>query len=200
VSIEVKVAQGKFRSFLISKSDAVAEIISSLPEGAIVYGYDADVHGPHTSVEVIYGVETKAILVDAPKVVQHPWTDRLARIERRTPIELRASDLAWAIEKMGAHPLLTEAQSLVDRALRTLGAWTDAGEPGRSDLCYESTPGDDVHEHLVHKTYPGTPIAIRAETLAGLISEAYGEGKHSWKTATPEEFKEMISVFREELR
>ncbi len=81
--------------------------------------------------------------------MNHPWTNRLAHIDQRTPIELRASDLVWAIEKMGGHPLLTEAQNLVQQALQTLGAWTDAGEPGKSPECYDPAAGDVAHKHFV---------------------------------------------------
>jgi hypothetical protein len=81
----------------------------------------------------------------------HQWTSRLAHIDQRTPIELRASDLGWAIEKMGGHPLLTEAQQHVQAALCMLGAWTDAGEPGKNSACYEPSHGDEAHEHYVAK-------------------------------------------------
>lgn len=63
-------------------------------------------------------------------VEEHSWTTRLAHVEQRTPIEKEAAALMYSIEMLGGHPLLTAAQNHVDRALRTLGAWTDAGEPG----------------------------------------------------------------------
>lgn len=60
----------------------------------------------------------------------HPWTLRLAQVETRTPLETEIMALVSRIEHMGGHPLLTEAQSLVWKALCTMGAWHDAGEPG----------------------------------------------------------------------
>lgn len=57
------------------------------------------------------------------------WTERLANVERRTPIEEQCADLRDAIEELGADPLLTAASTLVDRAMETLGKWHDEGEP-----------------------------------------------------------------------
>jgi hypothetical protein len=59
-----------------------------------------------------------------------PWTMRLAHAEQRTAIEMQASDLKGAIEALGGHPLLTDALRAADLAMRTLGKWHDAGEPG----------------------------------------------------------------------
>jgi len=59
-----------------------------------------------------------------------PWTMRLARIDQRTDIERQACDLQAAIEKLGGHPLLTDASLCADRAARFLGKWHDEGEPG----------------------------------------------------------------------
>ena len=61
---------------------------------------------------------------------QARYTERLAHIDRRTPIERQAGDLVGAIEVMGAHPLLTDAQTLVHDAMCLLGKWHDEGEPG----------------------------------------------------------------------
>lgn len=62
---------------------------------------------------------------DAPQ-----WTERLAHVERRTPIERQADELKKAIEHLGAHDLLTDALNAVDLAMRTLGKWHDEGELG----------------------------------------------------------------------
>lgn len=58
------------------------------------------------------------------------WTARLAQVDQRTAIERQAAELVRAIEELGGHPLLTDAQTSVDRAMRILGAWHDQGEPG----------------------------------------------------------------------
>lgn len=62
----------------------------------------------------------------------HQWSTRLAQIERRTPLEQQAMTLIEAIEQAGADARLTTAQSLVFEAVCALGAWHDAGEPGKS--------------------------------------------------------------------
>ena len=86
----------------------------------------------------------------------HPWTARLADVSKRTPIEHRASDLVWAIEKMGGSPLLTAAQMHAQYALQSLGAWTDAGEPGKNPTCYDPNSGDEHHERYIPKPHPIT--------------------------------------------
>lgn len=58
------------------------------------------------------------------------WTERLAHIEQRTPIEKQVSELKASIEALGGHPLLTDALTAADLAMRTLGQWHDEGEPG----------------------------------------------------------------------
>jgi len=59
-----------------------------------------------------------------------PYTSRLAHLETRTPAETACGDLIAQIEHLGAHPLLTESQQLIDEAMRTLGFWKDQGAPG----------------------------------------------------------------------
>ena len=61
---------------------------------------------------------------------QHQYTARLAQVQERTPLETDIMALVARIERMGGHPLLTEAQSLLFKALCAAGAWHDAGEPG----------------------------------------------------------------------
>jgi len=65
------------------------------------------------------------------------WTDRLAHTERRTELEKAVAGLHAKIEDVGAHPLLTDASTLVHDALCTIGKWHDEGEPGRSDLSHK---------------------------------------------------------------
>ena len=62
-----------------------------------------------------------------------PWTSRLAHIEQRTPVEKGCAALKAEIEQLGAHPMLTDALTLVDEAMRTLGKWHDSGRPGGVD-------------------------------------------------------------------
>ena len=64
--------------------------------------------------------------------IEPGWTARLAQINERTPVETQAAHLIGAIELLGGHPMLTEAQLLVDKALRILGKWHDDGEPSRA--------------------------------------------------------------------
>ena len=77
--------------------------------------------------------------------------NRRARVALQSPIEQRAHDLVWAIEKMGGHPLLTEAQTAAMKAHELLVRWHVEGEPGGSPARYERALGDEHHERFVLK-------------------------------------------------
>lgn len=96
----------------------------------------------------------------------HHRSDRSIRLYERTPIELTLSHCIWAIEKMGAHPLLTDAQRRVMDALGVVSQWTDLGEPGKTTACYMPSPGDVHHEHLVPK--PGGLLEQHADMASAV--------------------------------
>ena len=89
-------------------------------------------------------------LTEAEIMSKTGW--RVAQMNDHSPIEQRAHDLIWAIEKLGGHPLLTGAQQYAMAAKRLLAEWHVCGEPGGSDLRYEPQSGDEVHERFVPKT------------------------------------------------
>jgi hypothetical protein len=67
------------------------------------------------------------------RTTYHPWSTRLAQIDQRTEIEQAIIDLHERVEMLGAHPTLTDASSAMFQALCALGAWHDAGEPGKQE-------------------------------------------------------------------
>ena len=79
--------------------------------------------------------------------------NRRARPALQSSIEQRAHDLVWAIEKMGAHPLLTEAQSAAMKAHELLVRWHVEGEQGGSPNRYEPALGDECHERFGRKAH-----------------------------------------------
>lgn len=110
-------------------------------------------YGRDTPAKIHLGVVVRklredvlALLSSTPRnpSVEHPWTLRLAQINERTPIERQAADLGAAIEHLGGHPLLTDALNHADRAMRTLGAWKDAGAPGAASADAE-IPEPSLH-------------------------------------------------------
>lgn len=76
---------------------------------------------------------------------------RVAYVNFHTPIEKRASDLVWALEKLACHPIITNAQSKAIEIRSLLAEWHILGEPGGYPNRYEPQYGDDVHEHYVPK-------------------------------------------------
>ena len=79
--------------------------------------------------------QTSEIAIPTPQPFEpypkhHPWTARLAQVNKRTGEEQALFNAVQMVEHMGGHPLLTEAQAKITEALCALGAWTDAGKPG----------------------------------------------------------------------
>lgn len=70
----------------------------------------------------------------------YPYTARLSRLYSNTPLELTIREAIDAIEAEGCHPLLAEALNQVTVGLYTIGAWTDAGEPGKCTPKPDDTP------------------------------------------------------------
>lgn len=121
--------------------------------------------------------------------------NRRSRGYLQSPVEQRAHDLVWAIEKMGAHPLLTEAQQAASKAHETLVRWHVEGEQGGNPNRYEPTDGDKHHERFVAKSdglYAALKTAIfHIEHMAAWIGaqnagysfEGLGEDMPSLKSA-----------------
>lgn len=63
----------------------------------------------------------------------HPWSDRLAQVDKRTVLESAILELHAQVEALGAHPLLTDASTHLFYAVCALGAWEDAGWPGATE-------------------------------------------------------------------
>lgn len=55
--------------------------------------------------------------------VVQPLTERRARVDLFTPAETAIREAMLAVEDVGAHPLLTEAVTLLDEAQEVLGAY-----------------------------------------------------------------------------
>lgn len=72
--------------------------------------------------------------------MDYPFTARLSQLYNNTPLELTVRAAINAIEEEGCHPLLTEALNQVTIGLYTIGAWTDAGEPGKCTPRPDDTP------------------------------------------------------------
>lgn len=91
---------------------------------------------------------------DTPRPVEQRflWTDRLANIDRRSPLESKVFDLIEQIESVGAHPDLTMAVSRLTEAVCALGHWADTGYPGLSAPAVY--PGTKIEKPPVIDTKP----------------------------------------------
>jgi hypothetical protein len=83
------------------------------------------------------------------------WTARLAHVEQRTEIERQAAALKASIERLGGHPLLTDALNAADLAMCTLGKWHDEGEPGAAPRPRVADGGQQIVREYYAKAFPG---------------------------------------------